>query len=99
MAAATMPRPGAAPGRSAEGEDLDEITADIGGFRARMADRRAGAGAEHPAATVSRSDDPAPRDAASGAAPRSGGESGVRVVRVLEALQRSLDRSSRAAPV
>jgi predicted dehydrogenase len=36
---------------------------------------------------------------ADGGEPRSGGESGVRVVRVLEALQRSLDRSSRAAPV
>ena len=36
---------------------------------------------------------------ADGAEPRSGGHSGVRVVRVLEALQRSLDRSSRAAPV
>jgi predicted dehydrogenase len=34
-----------------------------------------------------------------GAEPRSGGESGLRVVRVLEALQRSLDRSSRAAAV
>jgi predicted dehydrogenase len=34
-----------------------------------------------------------------GGEPRSGGDSGVRVVRVLEALQRSLDRSSRAAPV
>jgi predicted dehydrogenase len=32
-------------------------------------------------------------------APRSGPESGLRVVRVLEELQRSLDRSSRAAPV
>jgi predicted dehydrogenase len=31
--------------------------------------------------------------------PRSGAESGVRVVRVLEALQRSLEESSRAAPV
>jgi predicted dehydrogenase len=36
---------------------------------------------------------------ADGGEPRSGGESGVRVVRVLEALQRSLERSSRAAPV
>jgi predicted dehydrogenase len=36
---------------------------------------------------------------ADGDEPRSGGDSGVRVVRVLEALQRSLDRSSRAAPV
>jgi predicted dehydrogenase len=36
---------------------------------------------------------------ADGGEPRSGGDSGVRVVRVLEALQRSLDRSSRAAPV
>jgi predicted dehydrogenase len=36
---------------------------------------------------------------ADGGEPRSGGESGVRVVRVLETLQRSLDRSSRAAPV
>jgi predicted dehydrogenase len=36
---------------------------------------------------------------ADGGQPRSGGDSGVRVVRVLEALQRSLDRSSRAAPV
>ena len=34
-----------------------------------------------------------------GAQPRSGGESGLRVVRVLEALQRSLHESSRAAPV
>jgi predicted dehydrogenase len=34
-----------------------------------------------------------------GAEPRSGGESGLRVVRVLEALQRSLDGSSRAAAV
>jgi len=34
-----------------------------------------------------------------GAEPRSGGESGLRVVRVLEALQRSLEESSRAAPV
>jgi len=34
-----------------------------------------------------------------GGEPRSGGESGLRVVRVLEALQRSLDRSSRAAAV
>jgi predicted dehydrogenase len=34
-----------------------------------------------------------------GAEPRSGGESGLRVVRVLEALQRSLQESSRAAPV
>ena len=34
-----------------------------------------------------------------GGEPRSGGESGLRVVRVLEALQRSLDGSSRAAPV
>jgi predicted dehydrogenase len=34
-----------------------------------------------------------------GAQPRSGGESGLRVVRVLEALQRSLQESSRAAPV
>jgi predicted dehydrogenase len=36
---------------------------------------------------------------ADGGEPRSGGDSGLRVVRVLEALQRSLDRSSRAAPV
>ncbi len=36
---------------------------------------------------------------ADGGEPRSGGDSGVRVVRVLEALQRSLERSSRAAPV
>jgi predicted dehydrogenase len=35
----------------------------------------------------------------SGTAPRSGAESGLRVVRVLEELQRSLDRSSRAAAV
>lgn len=35
----------------------------------------------------------------SGTAPRSGVESGLRVVRVLEELQRSLDRSSRAAAV
>jgi predicted dehydrogenase len=35
----------------------------------------------------------------SGAEPRSGGESGLRVVRVLEALERSLRESSRAAPV
>ena len=35
----------------------------------------------------------------SGAEPRSGAESGLRVVRVLEALQRSLEESSRAAPV
>lgn len=35
----------------------------------------------------------------SGTAPRSGPESGLRVVRVLEELQRSLDRSSRAAAV
>ena len=34
-----------------------------------------------------------------GGEPRSGGESGLRVVRVLEALQRSLDGSSRAATV
>jgi predicted dehydrogenase len=34
-----------------------------------------------------------------GVEPRSGGESGLRVVRVLEALQRSLQESSRAAPV
>ena len=34
-----------------------------------------------------------------GGEPRSGVESGVRVVRVLEALQRSLEESSRAAPV
>ena len=34
-----------------------------------------------------------------GAEPRSGGESGLRVVRVLEALQRSLEESSRAARV
>ncbi len=34
-----------------------------------------------------------------GGEPRSGGESGLRVVRVLEALQRSLEGSSRAAPV
>jgi predicted dehydrogenase len=34
-----------------------------------------------------------------GAEPRSGGESGLRVVRVLEALQRSLEGSSRAAAV
>jgi predicted dehydrogenase len=33
------------------------------------------------------------------ARPRSGAESGLRVVRVLEALQRSLQESSRAAPV
>jgi predicted dehydrogenase len=33
------------------------------------------------------------------AEPRSGPESGLRVVRVLEALQRSLEESSRAAPV
>ena len=31
--------------------------------------------------------------------PRSGGESGLRVVRVLEALQQSLAESSRAAAV
>jgi predicted dehydrogenase len=36
---------------------------------------------------------------ADGAEPRSGGESGLRVVRVLEALQHSLEGSSRAAPV
>jgi predicted dehydrogenase len=36
---------------------------------------------------------------ADGAEPRSGGESGLRVVRVLEALQRSLEGSSRAAAV
>ncbi|HET8673723.1 MAG TPA: Gfo/Idh/MocA family oxidoreductase [Thermoleophilaceae bacterium] len=36
---------------------------------------------------------------ADGAEPRSGAESGLRVVRVLEALQRSLEGSSRAAPV
>jgi predicted dehydrogenase len=34
-----------------------------------------------------------------GAPPRSGPETGLRVVRVLEALQRSLEESSRAAPV
>jgi predicted dehydrogenase len=34
-----------------------------------------------------------------GVKPRSGGESGLRVVRVLEALERSLRESSRAAPV
>src|SRR5947209_7865956 len=34
-----------------------------------------------------------------GREPRSGAESGVRVVRVLEALQRSLEESTRAAPV
>jgi predicted dehydrogenase len=34
-----------------------------------------------------------------GRPPRSDGESGLRVVRVLEALQRSLEESSRAAPV
>jgi predicted dehydrogenase len=34
-----------------------------------------------------------------GVEPRSGAESGLRVVRVLEALQRSLQESSRAAPV
>jgi predicted dehydrogenase len=34
-----------------------------------------------------------------GGEPRSGGEAGLRVVRVLEALQRSLEESSRAAPV
>jgi predicted dehydrogenase len=34
-----------------------------------------------------------------GGEPRSGGEAGLRVVRVLEALQRSLAESSRAAPV
>jgi predicted dehydrogenase len=34
-----------------------------------------------------------------GAPPRSGPEAGLRVVRVLEALQRSLEESSRAAPV
>jgi predicted dehydrogenase len=34
-----------------------------------------------------------------GAEPRSGAEAGLRVVRVLEALQRSLEESSRAAPV
>ena len=34
-----------------------------------------------------------------GGEPRSGGEAGVRVVRVLEALQRSLRETSRAAPV
>jgi predicted dehydrogenase len=34
-----------------------------------------------------------------GGVPRSGGEAGLRVVRVLEALQRSLQESSRAAPV
>jgi predicted dehydrogenase len=34
-----------------------------------------------------------------GSEPRSGAESGLRVVRVLEALQRSLEESSRAAPV
>jgi predicted dehydrogenase len=36
---------------------------------------------------------------ADGGEPRSGGESGLRVVRVLEALQRSLEESSRAATV
>jgi predicted dehydrogenase len=36
---------------------------------------------------------------ADGAEPRSGGESGLRVVRVLEALQQSLEESSRAAAV
>jgi predicted dehydrogenase len=36
---------------------------------------------------------------ADGAEPRSGGDSGLRVVRVLEALQRSLEGSSRAAAV
>jgi predicted dehydrogenase len=36
---------------------------------------------------------------ADGGEPRSGGDSGLRVVRVLEALQRSLEGSSRAAPV
>jgi predicted dehydrogenase len=36
---------------------------------------------------------------ADGGEPRSGAESGLRVVRVLEALQRSLEESSRAAPV
>jgi predicted dehydrogenase len=36
---------------------------------------------------------------ADGGEPRSDGDSGLRVVRVLEALQRSLDGSSRAAPV
>jgi predicted dehydrogenase len=36
---------------------------------------------------------------ANGGEPRSGGESGLRVVRVLEALQRSLEASSRAATV
>ena len=36
---------------------------------------------------------------ADGGEPRSGGESGLRVVRVLEALQRSLEASSRAATV
>ena len=34
-----------------------------------------------------------------GAEPRSGGEAGLRVVRVLEALQQSLRESSRAARV
>jgi predicted dehydrogenase len=34
-----------------------------------------------------------------GGEPRSGGETGLRVVRVLEALQRSLEESRRAAPV
>jgi predicted dehydrogenase len=34
-----------------------------------------------------------------GAEPRSSGESGLRVVRVLEGLQRSLEESSRAATV
>jgi hypothetical protein len=34
-----------------------------------------------------------------GARPRSDGVSGLRVVRVLEALQRSLEESSRAAAV
>jgi predicted dehydrogenase len=34
-----------------------------------------------------------------GAEPRSGAEAGLRVVRVLEALQRSLEESTRAAPV
>jgi predicted dehydrogenase len=36
---------------------------------------------------------------ADGAEPRSGAEAGLRVVRVLEALQRSLEESTRAAPV
>jgi predicted dehydrogenase len=36
---------------------------------------------------------------ADGAEPRSGGESGLRVVRVLEALQQSLEESSRVTAV